>query len=234
MTFPTVRPARRVHVPAPPDGPLPDPGGRDNVERAWRKQQQVADLYTRYRNSFPAGIDPEELRDSAGVFGTTDAARSLQPALDAVKAEADESTQRLADAVKSARVPDDQAIQAQRIWSRLQRKLDAAQGPAQKASVARDLIDSAEGLTLATLQEELPDYLESSGAPTGWLPAAFAARIPAAADAVASGTKLAKAHAILQRNHQALTRAIEKDTDVPPLLDPTRVDSTPYVNPSGF
>jgi hypothetical protein len=126
-------------------------------------------------------------------------------------------------------VPDDQAIQAQRIWSRLQRKLDAAQGPAQKASVARDLIDSAEGLTLATLQEELPDYLESCGAPTGWLPVAFAARIPAAADAVASGTKLAKAHAILQRNHQALTRAIEKDTDVPPLLDPT-----PYVNPSGF
>jgi hypothetical protein len=234
MTFPTVRPAHRVHVPAPPSRQLPDTGGRDNVEHAYRRQKQVADAYTRYRNSIPKGVDPNELRDNAGIFGMTDGARSLQPALDAVQADADAATRRVADTIKSAKVPDDQAIQAQRIWARAQKRLDAAKGPAQKASVAQDLISGADGLTLGTLQEELPDYLESERAPTGWLPAAFAARIPDAADAVADATKLAKAHAILQRNHQALTRAIAKDVDAPPLLDPTLVDAVPYVNPTGF
>ena len=69
-------------------------GGRDNVERAYRHQQQVADAYTRYRNSIPEGVDPDELRDNAGIFGMTDAARSLQPALDAVQADADAATRR--------------------------------------------------------------------------------------------------------------------------------------------
>jgi hypothetical protein len=234
MTFPTVRPAHRVHVPAPPSGQLPDPDGRDNVERAYRRQQQVADFYTRYRNSIPDGVDPDELRDNAGIFGMTDAARSLQPALDAVQADADTATRRVADAIKSTKVPNDQAIQAQRIWARVQKRLDAAHGVAQKASVAQDLISGADGLTLGTLREELPDYLESEGVPTGWLPAVFAARIPDAADAVADATKLAKAHAILLRNHQGLSRAIAKDVDAPPLLDPTLVDSTPYVNPTGM
>jgi hypothetical protein len=234
MTFPTVRPARRVHVPAPPSGQLPDTGGRDNVENAYRRQQQVTDAYTRYRNSIPEGVDPDELRDNAGIFGTTDAVRSLQPALDAVQADADAATRRVADAIKSANVPDDQAIQAQRIWARAQKRLEAAQGVTQTASVASDLINGADGLTLGTLQEELPDYLESEGVPTGWLPAAFAARIPDAADAVANATRLAKAHAVLLRNHQTLTRAIAKDVDAQPLLDPTVVDSAPYVNPTNM
>ena len=134
----------------------------------------------------------------------------------------------------SAKVPDDQAIQAQRIWARAQKRLEAAQGVTQTASVASDLINGADGLTLGTLQEELPDYLESEGVPTGWLPAAFAARIPDAADAVANATRLAKAHAVLLRNHQTLTRAIAKDVDAQPLLDPTVVDSAPYVNPTNM
>jgi hypothetical protein len=133
--------------------------------------------------------------------------------------------------IKSAKVPDDRAIQAQRIWARAQRRLDAANGVAQTASVAQDLISGTDGLTLGTLQEELPDYLESEGVPSGWLPAALAARIP---DAAANATRLAKAHAILLRNHQGLSRAIAKDVDAQPLLDPTLVDSAPYMNPTGM
>jgi len=145
-------------------------------------------------------------------------------------------TRRPAGAVKSAKVPDDQASQlaAHRIWARAQKRLDAAKGVAEKASVAQDLINGAHGLTLGTLQEELPDYLESEGVATGWLPAAFAARIPDAADAAANATTLAKAHAVLLRNHQSLTRAIAKDVDALSLLDPTLVDSAPYVNPTGM
>jgi hypothetical protein len=154
--------------------------------------------------------------------------------LDAVKAESDGAAKQLSDAVASVRVPDEQALQAQRIWPRLSRRLDNANGVPQKAALARDLINNADGLTLATLREELPDYLKAAGVPTDWLPGALAARIPAAADAVTNGTKLARAHAILQRNHQALTRAIDKDTEVPPLLDPTQVNATPYTNETGL
>ena len=77
-------------------------------------------------------------------------------------------------------MPDDQASQlaAHRIWARAQKRLDAAKGVAEKASVAQDLINGAHGLTLGTLQEELPDYLESEGVPTGWLPAAPATPTP--------------------------------------------------------
>ncbi len=229
MTLPGTRPARRVHVPPPPSGQLPDPGGRDSVERAHRRQQQVANVYGTYRASIPDGVDPDELRDNAGIFGVTDAALSLRPALDAVKADVDAANSRVAEAAKSASVPDDQQVAAQRIWARAQRRLDSAKGAAEKAALAQDLIAGADGLTLGTLREELPDYLASEGVPTGdWLDGAFAQRIPDAADAVADATRLAKAHAVLLRNHQSLTRAFAKDVDAPPLLDPSQVSPTPY------
>ncbi len=122
---------------------------------------------------------------------------------------------------------------AQRIWARAQRRLDAAKTVSEKASLAQNLIAGAEGLTLGTLQEELPDYLESAGVPTSWLPGALAARIPGASDAVATATKLAKAQAILLKNHQSLTSVMAKDVNVPPLLDATNVSPEPYSNPTG-
>jgi hypothetical protein len=231
--LPGTRPARRVHVPPVPSGTFPDPGGRDAAERAHRLQRQTADLYTRWRASFPQGIDPDELKDNAGVFAYSDPALALEPALTAVKADADAASHRVSDAVKTVGVPDDQAAQAQRIWARTQRRLDAAKGVAQKAAVAQDLISGAEGLTLGTLREELPDYLESEGVPTSWLPAAFAARVPDAADAVADATRLAKAQAVLLHNHNALTKAFAKDVDAPPLLDPAIATTQAYSNPTG-
>jgi hypothetical protein len=191
---------------------------------------------------------PTHVRDAAGgvarrfgdKYGPRPAHRALgeddeRGSVDAVAADRDAAAVRLSDAVKNATVPDDQASQtgAQRIWTRLRQRLDAAKSPAEKAAAVQDLVAGAEGLTLGTLQEELPDYLQAAGAPTGWLHAAFAARLPEAADAAAEGAKLTKAHAVLQHNHQALTRAIWKDVDVPSLMDPTQVDAAPYVNPTG-
>ena len=134
--------------------------------------------------------------------------------------------------MNSVGVPDDQAGQAQRIWARAPIRLDAGKTVSQKASAAQDLIAGADGLTLGTLREELPSYLQDEGVPTDWLDAAFAARIPGAADAVANATKLTKQHAVILRNHQALSRAMAQDTDVPPLLDPANVSDQPYQNPT--
>ena len=233
MTFPGTAPARRVHVPSVPTGTLPDPGGHDSVERAHRLQRQTADLYTRWRGLFPDGINPDELKDAAGQFAYSDAALSLQPALDAVKADSDAADSRVADAVKSVKVADDQHEAARRIWDRAKDRLDKAKTLAQKISVAQELIAGATGLTLGTYQEELPFFLKTEGVPTEWLAAAFAAEIPEAADAVASANRLQKSHAVLQANHQKLTRAMRQDTDVPPLLDPSSISDQPYSNPTG-
>jgi hypothetical protein len=83
----------------------------------------------------------------------SDHALTLKPALAAVAADRDAARQRVADTVKTATVPDDQAQQAQRIWARAQHRLDAAEGVAQKATAAQEMIAGAEGLTLATYRE---------------------------------------------------------------------------------
>lgn len=220
-------------MPPVPTGTPPDPGGADSVERASRRQQQVAQAYQAYRQSIPDGVSPDELRDSAGLFGVSDHALTLQPALDAVAADADAANQRLADLTKGTEVPNDQTGQAQMIWARAKDRLDKAKTVAQKAAIAQDLIAGADGLTLATYQAELPFYAKTEGIPSDWMPAAFAARIEGGADAVANANKLAKQHAILLRNHQALTRAMSQNTDVPRLLDPATVSDQPYSNPTG-
>jgi hypothetical protein len=229
MTLPGTRPARRVHVPPPPSGQLPDPGGRDSVERAFRRQQQVSGEYGTFRASIPAGVDPDELRDSAGIFAYSDAALTLQPALDAVSADVDTVNQMLAAASKGAGVPDDQTGQASRIWARAKDRLDKAKTQSQKVTVARQLIAGAEGLTLAVYQDELPFYAETEGMPGDWLPGALAARTPGGAELVSSATRLAKAHAILQHNHASLQRSMAKNVAPPTLLDPsTLATDTPY------
>ena len=230
MTFPTVRPARRVHVPPPPSGQLPDPGGRTPAERAHRLQQQTADLYTRWRGSFPDGIYPDELRDEAGKFSVSDAALGLQRPLDAVKDDADAATKRVSDLVKDTRVNDDVSSQlaAQRYWARAQRGLDAAKDPAKTVAAAQSLINSADNTQIPVLVEELGDYLASRNIPTGWLSDALVSRIPGLADATAAATQKARQHAILLQNHNALTNAFAKDVAAPQLIGPATATAQPY------
>jgi hypothetical protein len=230
MTFPTVRPARRVHVPAVPSGQLPDPGGATPAERAHRAQQQTADLYTRWRDSFPDGIDPDELRDNAGEFSVSDAALGLQRPLDAVKDDADAAAKRVSDLVKDTRVGDDVSNQlaAQRYWARGQRGLDAAKDPANTVAAAQSLINSADNAQIPVLVEELGDYLTSRNIPTGWLIDALTSRIPGLADAAADAAVKAKQHAILLQNHNVLMNAFAKDVAAPQLIDPAIATAQPY------
>ena len=230
MTLPGTRPARRVHVPPPPSGQLPDPGGQDSVQRAHRRQQQVADLYTWWRASFPQGIDPDELKDAAGQFAYSDAALQLPEALSAVESDADAATRKVNDLVKGTRVADDVASQlaAQRYWTRAQRNLDAVKDPAKVVAVAQNLIANADEAQIPVLAEELSEYLGSRSVPAGWLPDALAAKIPGLSDATADAILKSRQYAVLQHNHHALTDAMEKDVAAPQLLDPSEMTSQPY------
>jgi hypothetical protein len=114
-------------------GSLPDPGGADSVSKAHRRQQQVANLYTRWRGSFPDGIDLDKLKDAAGQFAYTDAAVQVPEVIAAVTADAAAAAEKREDPVKGTTVDGDVASHntAQRYWDRTQRTLGSIKGPEQ-------------------------------------------------------------------------------------------------------
>jgi len=216
----------RRHLP----GSFPIPVAVTPLSAAHRLQQQTADLYSRWRGSFPDGIDPDELKDAAGQFAYSDAALALPDALSAVESAANAATRRVSDLVKGTRVGADVASQlaAQRYWARAQRNLDAAKDPAKVVAAAQNLIANADEGQTRVLAEELADYLASRSVPAGWLPDALALKIFGLSNAAADAIQKAKQHAILLQNYNALTNAFAKDIAAPQLLDPTIATATPY------
>lgn len=230
MTLPGTRPARRVYPPPIPTSDLPDPGGRTPVERAHRTQQAVAADYTRWRAAHSKDISPDVLKANAGAYGVSNPALALPGVLDAVKADAEGSAKRVNDLIKSNRVGDDVASQlaATRFWARAQRTLDAQRYGAKVVAAAQNLVATASAAEIPVLAEELSDYLASRSIPTGWLSAALASKIPGLADASADATLKARQHAVVAANHQKLFKAIQSDTAVPQLIDPSTMTSQPY------
>ena len=227
MTSFGTKPAVPQHMPPVQNRALPVPAGPPDVA-AYQYQQAVAQDYQAQRAAIPEGVAPDELRDNAGVYQFSDQALGLKPMLDAVKADAEAAQQRVAAAVNSIAVPDDKSDQARRIWDRTRYRLVAAGD--KKVAVAQDLIKNAEGLTLATLKEDLPDFLNAVGAPTDWVDGAIAQRVPEAAAATSDAILKARQAAILAQNHAMLTRAIANDVAPQPLLSPANVTATPYLD----
>ncbi len=175
----------------------------------------------------------DELKDNAGIFAASDHVLPLQPALDDVANDVAAANQRVADITKGVEVPEEQTGQAKAIWNRAKDRIDKANGIPKKVAAMQDLIGDAEGLALQVYQTEFPFYANTEGLPGDWLPAAFAARIPGAADEVAAANLLQKHQSVLIHNHQKIFRALNADTEVPPLLDPYAVSAEPYSNPTG-
>jgi hypothetical protein len=236
MTLPGTAPARRVHVPPVPMGKLPDPGGATPAERAHRLQLQAAQQYTAYRASIPQGVDPDELKDNAGMYGVSDTAIALSDALKAVQADADAAVKRVNDLLDSNKVDDSDVagqIAAQRFWARTQRSLDGLTNGAKAVNAARDIISKATAAQIPVLSEELSSYLASRGLPVDWLPQALAVKIPGMAEANADATLKQRQIAIVAGNHAILTHAFKAEIAAPPLVDPAVATSESYSNPTG-
>jgi hypothetical protein len=159
MTLPGTKPACRVHVPPPPTGQLPDPGGATPAQRCFNLQRQVADLYDRYRSSIPEGVDPDELRDNAGAFVASDANAQLHPALAAVKGDADQAARNVNDLINATQVGGDTAslLAAQSYWQRKQRVLDNIKDKSKLVAAAQALVKNANAEELPVLVRELTD-----------------------------------------------------------------------------
>jgi len=235
VRYPGTAPARPQHGLPVPSG-VPQVGGGDAVTHLHRLQRAVADGYAAYRRSVPNGVAADELRDNKGVYGYSDAALALQPALDAVRADADASTQKVHHLLKGVRVDADQASQraAQRYWARAQRALDAAKGPGQAVATTQRLIADADPSEINVLADELGSWLADHNLPSGWLPDALAQKVPGLADAAADAALKQKQLALLSQNHAMLQRSIANDVDTQPLLDPSQVTSQTYTNSAGF
>lgn len=125
--LPGTAPARTAYPPPVPVGFI-DPGGTTPVEHGYRTQQAVVDnYYSPYRAAHSPNISPDVLKDNAGAFQVSDAALALQPALDAVKADADAAQSRVDDLVRGQKVGNDveARLAAQSFWHRKERVLDS-------------------------------------------------------------------------------------------------------------
>lgn len=230
MTFPTVRPARLAYPPPIPTAFI-DPGGTTPVEHALRTQQVVAQQYADWRAAHSPDISPDVLRNNAGAFIVSDAALALPEAMRGVLDDADAAKAKVDSLVKGQKVDtSDVAAQlaADRYWRRAERTLDAIKDPAKVATAAQDLIANADDAQIPVVSEELGPYLQSRNIPTSWLSGALSGRIPGLADAQQAATLAARQAAVLAQNHHDLTRAMEKDTAPPPLLDPYKVSAEAY------
>ncbi|HTX93663.1 MAG TPA: hypothetical protein VME67_01755 [Mycobacterium sp.] len=174
------------------------------------------------------------LKHNAGAFQVSDAALALQPALDAVKADADDAQTKVDDLIKGQKVGNDveARLAAQSFWHRKERVLDSVPDKAKLVAAVQELIRSTPDDQIANLAEELPDYLASRGVPSDWLPNALASRVPGLDEAQAEATLKAKQHAVLAQNHAALTKAIANDNPPPPLYNPysATITAEPYTN----
>ncbi len=165
------------------------------------------------------------------LYGYSDGALALQPAMDAVKAHVDSITGKVGEALKGVRVADDQGsqIQAQRFWQRAERGLSAAakkgQGPA--VAAAQRLVAEADDAQVAVIAEGLRPWMADNGLPAGWLPNALADKL-GMSDVVADANLAQKQHAMLLQNHGMLQRSFANDVDPQPLLDPYSVTAEPY------
>lgn len=235
MTIPATKPSRPVYPPPVPVGQVPHPGGTTPAETAYRTQQAVADLYTRWRAAHPKDIEPNVLKDNAGAFSVSDAAQQLPGVLDAVKQDAKDAIEKRHNLIMNNRVDGTDTagqIAAQRFWDRSRRSLDAIREPGKIVAAAQELIANADGDQVKTLTEELPSYLASRQVPAGWLPRVLASKIPGLEDAEADERVKARQLSLLTQNHYALTRAMEKDIAAPPLLDPSTATALPYSDSS--
>lgn len=126
MTQPATKPHRPVYPPPTPKG-FTDPGGTTPVEHALRVQTAVHQQYSDWRAAHPAGIDPQVLKDNAGVFAYSDPAYALSPAIQAVKDDA-AAAQAKADNLASGQAVGNDVearLAAQSFWHRKERVLDS-------------------------------------------------------------------------------------------------------------
>lgn len=236
MVFSTVKSSRLAYPPPVPVGTPVDPGGTDSATRAYRRQQQVADIYSRWRAAHSRDIPMETLKANAGAFAVSDAALTLPEALNAVAKDAEDAVAHVNGLLKSSKVDNTDVagqIAAQRFWARAQRTLDATNSVPKLVAAAQKLVADADDAQIPTLSEELSDYLTSRNAPTGWLPGALAQRIPGLGDATTAARLRARQLAVLKHNHEGLQKAFAKDLAAPPLMDPSQQNSTPYSDYSG-
>ncbi|OBI40893.1 hypothetical protein A5708_24780 [Mycobacterium colombiense] len=214
-------------------------GGGDPIEHAARVQSAARQQFHDWRRSFSPNVSPEDRRDSANWFTTSDAAQALKPALDAARAHADEAQATVDAAVKGQRVDTtDVAAQlaADRFWRRTERTLDSIKDQGKLVSAARDLIANATDAELPVINEELSAYLSSRGISTAWLNSTLAQRVPGVDDLRDDAALKSKRVAVLRLNHNGLVKAFANGTPAPELVDPYSPSITPaaYTNGEPF
>lgn len=213
-----------AHREAPtPPGPAPMTIDTGRPEQQWRQPQ-------------PAAPRPDTLAQQIyrGILGVNNHPEDAQ-ALDVFEVMADQLVQRHqaeVDAGKAAytTAPTPEArIEAQRIWARDQKVLDALATEGQKANAVAEAIRAAKGdpVRVSVYKEEAASYLRAAGIDPGFLENVFAEVIPGQAERIAKldNTKQLRTtlrHAVQMVRNGAPAVALDKLAPAISRLDPER------------
>lgn len=158
-------------------------------------------------------------------FADTPAAKQIEQGLartDFHVAQAEDRLQQVRESLKPA---DDTASQlkATRDWARIKSVLDGTPG-GRVVSAARAAVVNASADTLPVLAEEISAYLESRGAPAGFIGDVLAAKVPELAEAQRNVKAAHQARSVIQHNASVLTKNIRSGQRIRTgLLDPRTV-----------
>jgi hypothetical protein len=182
-----------------------------------------------------AGRECSPLTDDGKVeafrrFEQTPAARAIgehMAAVDDYVQATEAEAQRIRDGLRPGDSVADQ-LAAQRKWSRIKGKLDAADDGT-VTSVAQRVIETASLEELPTVAEELPDYLEGRNVPGEFVDDLLGQRVEEYGQARDRVRLAHKQRAILQHDAAKLHRQIhEGHRSEVPLVDPRNVTAQRY------
>src|SRR5262245_42540502 len=147
-------------------------------------------------NELRSHFTDEGFAHQVAAFQTTEAAKAVDKAEQAVQARRDQAQAQMDKVYRDLSPNGDAAAEsrATRYWNRTERLLDAVDS-GQKFSTAQELIKQASREELGTLLQELPAYLKSCGSPTDWIDTVVGQAVPEYADAK---NQLRKAEAAMQ------------------------------------
>jgi hypothetical protein len=156
-------------------------------------------------------------------FANTDAAKSVDKAVDAVRARQAQAQAKLDKLLNPSSVGDTaHELRNGRYWDRAKGILDGAKDG--KYAAASTLIKNASRDELAVLVEELPAYLTAHNQPTNWIMHEVGQAIPEYPSARTEYDKATAALRIIEQNANSVRRSFTDSGHRSVLADPTGYD----------
>jgi hypothetical protein len=196
------------------------------VAQAHSVIQSAKEQFGQHINRIPNDrYSADGYRAEVGAFAETEAARSVDKAVEQVRQRRDQAQTQI-DRIRRDLSPNGDTaaeLRASRYWDRTRRILDNLDS-ASLYGAAQDLLSTADQAELGTLLQEIPAYLQARGQNTEWIDTAVAQVVPEYSAARERLGKAEKALQITEYNAKALRKGFTEGRPPTVLADPHKYD----------